>query len=42
MHAKGMRPAVNAPRLTGIVRAQRILGGVLWLGFAALLLYIST
>jgi hypothetical protein len=42
MHAKGLRQIVNDPHPAGIDRSQRILGGFLWFGLTALLIYIST
>jgi len=41
MHAKGIRPVANTPTPAGADRAQRILGGALWLGLTALLVYLS-
>ena len=41
MHAKEIQQATITPRAGGTDRSQRILGGVLWLGLTALLIYIS-
>jgi len=41
MHAKGIRNTVNTPHPLSGDRPQRILGGALWLGLAALLVYLS-
>jgi hypothetical protein len=42
MHAKEIQQAAMAPRAAETDRSQRILGGVLWLGLTALLIYISS
>ena len=42
MHAKEIQPAMDTPRAPRTERSQRVLGGVLWLGLTALLVYIST
>ena len=41
MHARGDRTAVNTPHPLHGDKPQKILGGALWLGLAALLVYLS-